>query len=269
MFGFGRKKGKGKGGSDGRLPPDSEAPAAAAPVAPSAPPAPQPAAPASTGSRDAGDIGAEATGSSAFSGDVGDITPDEALQLLKDGNAAFVAGQGLLERVGAQDLDEALQCRQHPFAVIVGCADSRTAPTLLFNQGLGRLFIIRVAGNTIDRRGVASVVYAVKHLHCPLVVVLGHTGCGAVAAAEAVVDGADLDPALEEMITPILPAVITARHKGAPDRAIAAVEENARRVAARLRTAETRLDEELDAGTLKIVAAVKDMKTGAVRFLEG
>lgn len=195
-------------------------------------------------------------------------TPAEALALLKAGNAAFLSGDTRLGHVTAHDLD-ALQGGQQPIATIVGCADSRTPPTILFNQGLGRLFIIRVAGNTVDRRGLASIVYAVKHLHCPLVVVMGHTGCGAVAAAEAVVDGrAELDPSLEEMIVPILPAVLSARHIGGPDQARLAVEENARRVVARLLTADTALAEAERVGAIKIVAAVKDMATGRVYFLD-
>ena len=194
-------------------------------------------------------------------------TPSEALALLKAGNAAFLSGETQLGHVTAKDL-EPLQGGQKPIATIVGCADSRTPPTILFNQGLGRLFIIRVAGNTVDRRGLASIVYAVKHLSCPLVVVLGHTGCGAVAAAEAVVDGrAELDPSLEEMIVPILPAVLSARHKGGTDQARLAVEENARRVVARLLTADTALAEAVDKGTIRIIAAVKDMSTGKVDFL--
>jgi carbonic anhydrase len=195
-------------------------------------------------------------------------TPDEALQMLRDGNAAFLSGVSTLGHVTAHDLD-ALQGGQHPIATIVGCADSRTPPTILFNQGLGKLFIIRVAGNTVDRRGLSSIVYAVKHLSCPLVVVMGHTGCGAVAAAEAVVDGkAELDPSLEEMIVPILPAVLSARKIGGPDLARLAVEENARRVVARLLTADTALAEAVKTGTIRIVAAVKDMATGRVDFLD-
>jgi carbonic anhydrase len=126
-----------------------------------------------------------------------------------------------------------------------------------------------VAGNTVDRRGLASIVYGVKHLACPLVVVMGHTGCGAVAAAEAVVDGkAELDPSLEEMIIPIIPAVLTARQGQSADMKRAAVEENARRVVARLLTADTGLAAAVAAGSLKIVAAVKDMTTGRVIFLD-
>lgn len=205
---------------------------------------------------------------SPFSGDLGALTPDAALALLKAGNRAFLTGEGVLSHVSAADL-AAMQSAQHPFAVVVACADSRTPPTILFNQGLGRLFIVRVAGNTVDRRGLASIVYAVKHLDCPLVLVVGHTGCGAVAAAEAVVDGrVELDPSLEEMVTPIIPAVLHVRARGVPDQAVAAVEENARRVAERLRTAETALADAMAAGRLKIVAAVKHIETGEVRFLD-
>lgn len=195
-------------------------------------------------------------------------TPDEALRLMVEGNAAFLRGESNLGHVRADDLG-VLQDGQHPIATVVGCADSRTPPTILFNQGFGRLFSIRVAGNTVDRRGLASIVYAVKHLNCPLVVVMGHTGCGAVAAAEAVVDDrAPLDPSLEEMIVPIIPAVLTARRSDAKDMAVAAVEENARRVAAKLLTADTAVAEAVEAGRLKVVAAVKQMNSGEVRFLD-
>ncbi len=190
-------------------------------------------------------------------------TPDQALDLLKTGNTAFLRGENNLGHVRAQDLD-ALQGGQQPIAVIVGCADSRTPPTILFNQGFGRLFSIRVAGNTVDTRGLASIVYAVKHLDCPLVVVMGHTGCGAVAAAEAVATGAaPLDPSLEAMLTPIIPPVLAARRAGGDP-----VAENARWVAEKLKTADAALDEALNAGTLKIVAAVKEMQSGRVDFLE-
>ena len=195
-------------------------------------------------------------------------TPQQALDALRAGNDAFLRGENNLGHVRADDLDE-LQGGQYPIATIVGCADSRTPPTILFNQGFGRLFSIRVAGNTVDRRGLASIVYAVKHLHCPQVVVMGHTGCGAVAAAEAIVDGrAEMDPSLEAMIEPIIPAVLAARRSRPTNPAEAAVEENARVVAAKLATADTALAEALAAGTLMIVGAVKDMSSGRVRFLE-
>ena len=225
MFGFGKKPGK---------PAAGETPAA--PVSVEASP---PAAPVARGP-----------------------TPDEALRQLRDGNAAFLRGENNLGHVKADDLDE-LQGGQNPIATVVGCADSRTPPTILFNQGFGRLFSIRVAGNTVDRRGLASIVYAVKHLKCPLVVVMGHTGCGAVAAAEAIVDGAPLDPSLEEMIVPIIPPVLAARSSNRTS-----VEENALWVARKLATADASLADAVEAGTLKIVAAVKQMHSGEVVFLE-
>ncbi|WP_226633769.1 carbonic anhydrase [Brevundimonas poindexterae] len=195
-------------------------------------------------------------------------TPDEALAELRAGNEAFLRGENNLGHVKVGDLDP-LQQGQNPIATIVGCADSRTPPTILFNQGFGRLFSIRVAGNTVDRRGLASIVYAVKHLKCPLVVVMGHTGCGAVAAAEAIVDGVvPLDPSLEEMIVPIIPAVLDARRSDAADVAVRAVEENARRVAEKLKIADASLADALEAGTLRIVAAVKQMQSGEVVFLD-
>ncbi len=194
-------------------------------------------------------------------------TPDQALAELKAGNDAFLRGENNLGYVKVDDL-EPLQGGQNPIATIVGCADSRTPPTILFNQGFGRLFSIRVAGNTVDRRGLASIVYAVKHLNCPLVVVMGHTGCGAVAAAEAIVDGVmPLDPSLEEMIVPIIPAVLEARRSDATDMAVRAVELNAQRVADKLRVADASLADALEAGTLKVVAAVKQMHSGEVKFL--
>lgn len=205
-----------------------------------------------------------------FSGTLDVRTPDEALAALKAGNAAFCNGEGVINRVSAKDF-AALQDGQKPFAVVVACADSRTPPTLLFNQGLGRLFIVRVAGNTVDRRGLASIVYAVKHLKTPVVVVLGHTGCGAVGLAQAIVEGrAELDPALEEMVTPIIPAVlhVKARSHGG-DIALASVEENARHVANGIKIADTSIAAALASGILKIVAAVKDIKTGVVHFLDG
>ncbi len=189
-------------------------------------------------------------------------TPDEALAMLREGNAAFLRGENNLGHVRAGDL-EALQSGQNPIAVVVGCADSRTPPSILFNQGFGRLFGIRVAGNTVDRRGLSSIVYAVKHLKCPLVVVMGHTGCGAVAAAEAIVDGkSPLDPSLEEMIVPIIPPVLTARANSTSP-----IDENALWVAKKLSTADSALADAIAAGTLKIVASVKQLETGEVKFL--
>ena len=109
-------------------------------------------------------------------------TAEAALDKLKAGNQRFVSGNSKHPHESA-DLRSKLLAGQHPFAVVVGCSDSRVPPDLLFDCGFGELFVIRVAGNVVDTDELASIEYAVDHLDTKLVVVLGHTGCGAVTAA--------------------------------------------------------------------------------------
>jgi carbonic anhydrase len=110
------------------------------------------------------------------------VTPKEALQKLKDGHARFLAGKATPQVVDAKKRAE-LAKGQSPFAVVLACADSRVPPELLFDQGLGQLFVVRVAGNVTGPSILGSIEYAVEHLHTPLIVVLGHESCGAVKAA--------------------------------------------------------------------------------------
>src|SRR5439155_16101250 len=109
-------------------------------------------------------------------------SPAAAWQKLKEGNARFVS-----DRLAARQIGEERRARlakgQQPFAVVLSCADSRVVPELLFDQGLGDVFVVRVAGNIADKAMLGSIEYAVEHLHVPLVVVLGHESCGAVQAA--------------------------------------------------------------------------------------
>ncbi len=109
-------------------------------------------------------------------------TPEQAWQRLKDGNARFAADRPERPDLGAQKR-RLLAGGQRPFAVVLTCADSRVPPELVFNQGLGDLFVLRVAGNLSEPFVVGSIEYAVEHLHVPLIVVLGHEKCGAVEAA--------------------------------------------------------------------------------------
>lgn len=108
---------------------------------------------------------------------------EEAKQLLFDGNKRFIAGKPLNKDLSFTRRSELLEKGQHPFAVIVSCSDSRVPPEILFDQALGDLFVIRVAGNVVTPVELGSVEYAVEHLNTPLVVVLGHENCGAVTAA--------------------------------------------------------------------------------------
>jgi len=109
-------------------------------------------------------------------------TPEKALERLKDGNARFIADKPVAKEVGEHRRKE-LAKGQHPFAVILTCSDSRLAPEHIFDQGLGDIFVIRVAGNVTDPAIIGSIEYAVTELKSPLVVVLGHEECGAVKAA--------------------------------------------------------------------------------------
>lgn len=104
--------------------------------------------------------------------------------MLREGNARFASDQPAASDIGSSRRLEVVK-GQHPFAVIVTCADSRVPPEHIFSQGLGALFVVRIAGNIADPYVIGSVEYAVEHLHVPLVVVLGHEECGAVAAALA------------------------------------------------------------------------------------
>jgi carbonic anhydrase len=106
----------------------------------------------------------------------------DALQLLKDGNTRYMEDRVEHPHEGTQHRME-LSAAQHPFAIILGCADSRVIPELIFDRGMGDLFVIRLAGNIADDAVIASIEYAIEHLGTQLVVVLGHENCGAVNAA--------------------------------------------------------------------------------------
>lgn len=204
---------------------------------------------------------------------VAQLTPDQALERLKEGNRRFLA-DAPVEIDTSHDRRLDLAKGQHPFATLIGCSDSRVGPELLFGAGLGELFIVRNAGNNIDISGLGSVEYSVAVLKVPLIVVLGHEACGAVAAAtDLVTQDARFPGAIGRMIEPIVPAVLAAQrgtdggdHSGELiDRAI---EENVRRVVDRLKGySEPIIMEPLEKGELKIVGAVYSLGTGEVRWL--
>jgi carbonic anhydrase len=162
---------------------------------------------------------------------------------------------------------------QTPFAVLVSCSDSRVPPELLFGRGLGELFIVRNAGNTVDTVALGSIEYAVAQLGVPLVLVLGHERCGAVDAALSVVEkNATFPGSIGQMIEPIIPAALQAKN-AAPTNADReqvldmAVRENVKRTVTRLRSAsEPILMDPLKGGKLKIVGARYDLDDGGVDF---
>ena len=201
------------------------------------------------------------------------LTPDEALNLLKEGNKKFLADSPVTAAVGRQRRLEIARS-QTPFAVLVSCSDSRVPPETLFGRGLGELFVVRNAGNTVDTTALGSIEYAVAVLGVPLVVVLGHERCGAVDAALSVVEkNASFPGSLGPMIEPIIPAVLQARAKSPSARGEelldTAVRENVIRVVARLRDSYPVLREPVRGGKLKIVGARYDLDDGNVEFLDG
>ena len=198
------------------------------------------------------------------------LTPDQALARLKNGNVDFLADKA---KVLPQDHNRRLDIArgQTPFAVLVGCSDSRVPPELLFNTGLGELFIVRNAGNTVDTVALGSIEYGVWVLGVPLIVVLGHQRCGAVEAALAVVQkNATFPGSIGQMLEPIIPAALKANSAGGlkgEDLLDAAVRENVRRTVDRLRNSEPLLIEPILAGKLKIVGARYDLDDGKVDFI--
>jgi len=196
------------------------------------------------------------------------LTPDEALELLKRGNEAFLRDEIVLpDRSEARRLE--LAKGQAPFCAYVSCSDSRVPPELLFGRGLGELFIVRNAGNTVDTVAMGSIEYAVAELGVPLVVIMGHESCGAVKAAMAVVEtNARFPGQIDNMIEPIIPAVLEARGQ-AGDAVENAVKQNVRRVVRTLREeSDPLLLKPLAEGRIKIVGAYYHLDTGAVEFFD-
>lgn len=190
-------------------------------------------------------------------------TSEEAMERLIAGNKRYVEAKMTHPHQDAKRREE-LGGGQAPFAIILGCADSRVPPAVLFDQGLGDLFVIRVAGNIIDDAILGSIEYSAAHLHTPLMVVLGHSKCGAVGATAA---GGELEGHLPSLAKAIQPAVDKAKEMDG-DLVDNAVRINAKMVAEQLRTSKPVLADLVNAGKLKVVAARYDIDSGLVDFLD-
>jgi len=194
------------------------------------------------------------------------VTPDEALQRLLDGNKRFAANRRFRPNETLETRAK-LATGQAPFAAILGCADSRVPPEIVFDHGLGDLFVVRVAGNIVEDAGSGSFEYAVEHLGTPLIVVLAHERCGAVkATVETLEAGGEAPGHVAELVRKIKPAV--EKSMGVPgDKVENAVRENARRMAAELAGLEPILKEKVSQGKLKVVAMRYDLDTGVMELL--
>jgi len=197
--------------------------------------------------------------------EAGSITPELALQQLMEGNLRYAQGNASHPHQSLEQRAE-LVSGQHPFAVILGCSDSRIPPELIFDQGLGDVFVIRTAGEVVDNASLASIEYAVEHLDVPLVVVLGHDSCGAVTAA---VQGGEAEGHLGSLMDFIRPAVEQAREAGeGSDLLNGSIDNNVFNIVEALKSSQPVLSEKVEAGELMILGARYRLDSGLVEILE-
>jgi len=202
---------------------------------------------------------------STMAGESAGVGADEALSRLLNGDKRFVAGKSE-EPTGAALVERrhALAKDQKPFAVILGCSDSRVPPELIFDVTLGDIFVVRTAGEVVDAIVLGSLEYAIEHLGTKLIVVLGHERCGAVTAA---VSGATDTGDIPDVLKAISPAV--EETKGQSGDAIEnAVRANARDIARRLKSSGPIIAPRVQSGEVKIVAAYYSLDTGQVELLK-
>ncbi|MCX6954507.1 MAG: carbonic anhydrase [Verrucomicrobia bacterium] len=244
--------------------PAAAAPAAATPppAAPAAAPVPVKPAPAAHVAPPAAKPAAHAKPAHAAPVSAERPSPEDALQRLLDGNARFVAGhaehpnQSVARRVETA-------AGQAPFAVILTCSDSRVSPEFYFDQGIGDLFVVRDAGNTLNDHVIGSIEYAVEHLHASIVLVVGHEKCGAVAAAIA---GGRADGRIGTIIEAIRPAVKETRNQSG-DKTDNAIRSNARRAAQALTATGPIISHAVQSGEIKIFAARYDLDSGRIELI--
>jgi carbonic anhydrase len=219
------------------------------------------------------------------------VPPTEATARLKEGNGRFIAGnmqhphessderayiaKNSYENPGGISLgmtsEQAAKRRaeltksQHPFAIILSCSDSRVPPEIVFDEGLGDLFIVRVAGNVLNDEGLGSIEYAVDILGARLIVVLGHQSCGAVDAAMKTVAAKGKAPGhIQSLVTAIKP-VVDSTPKGDLDTTIKA---NVKHVVDALRSSTPILKARVDSGDVQVIGGYYGLDTGAVTFLD-
>ncbi len=188
---------------------------------------------------------------------------EEALKLLKEGNKRYIEGNSIHPHSDPK-YRKSLANEQHPFAVILTCADSRVTPEILFDCGLGDLFVIRVAGNVAKEKVVGSIEYAIKYLNANLVVVMGHEKCGAVSAAMS-----DAEPGghIGRILENIKPAVyITRTMKG--DTLTNAIKLNAQIVSEHLKENKPIIEDAVKAGGVKIYSSYYELSSGKVEFFD-
>ncbi len=192
---------------------------------------------------------------------------DDSWGKLMQGNSRYVSGQ-TSKKASGDAFRKELAKGQHPYAVVVACSDSRVSPSIIFDEGLGNIFVVRTAGNIVDPTAIGSVEYGVEHLHAPLVVVLGHESCGAVTAA--VESKGEPEGNIGAILKKIMPAVKKAKSTVKKDDNLiyASTIENVRNVAGEIVKKSKIISNEMHEGKVKVVGAYYAISTGKVEAVE-
>ncbi|MFM7085052.1 MAG: carbonic anhydrase [Hyphomicrobium sp.] len=194
------------------------------------------------------------------------VSSEEALNRLMNGNKRYANNLSEQKDYSVGRAERVLG--QYPIAAILSCSDSRVSPEILFDQGQGDLFVVRLAGNFVDDDGLASLEYAVQFLGVPLIFVLGHTNCGAVGAAIKVVkENTQLPGNLPELIKSLKPAVLKAQKQDPENLLRATTEENVRINVQRLYGDEPIISKALSDKSITVVGGIYDLATGVVQII--
>ena len=200
------------------------------------------------------------------------LSAQAALERLRAGNQRFVTGNQQLPAATDETRRNELTEGQAPFAIVLGCADSRVPVEIVFDQGLGDIFTVRVAGNIATAAEMGSIEYAAAHVGSRLIVVLGHSGCGAVAATLAEIDkpSEDLSPNIGAIVNQIAPTISKLPAQDTQDATMnQAMRANVVATVERLRTGSAILAKLIEDDGLLVVGGAYDLATGKVDFFEG
>lgn len=189
-------------------------------------------------------------------------TAEEVVEMLLQGNKRFVSGS-LIHPNHCEESRQSVMHQQEPIATVLTCADSRVPPVDIFDQGIGDLFVVRVAGNIIGDHTLGSIEYAVAHLHTPLIIVMGHSSCGAITA---VASGANLGGHMATLAPPIQTAIKNIKDVEG-DLITNASKEVACQIARSIETSEPIIADFVADGTVKVIAAYYDLQSGIVSVL--
>jgi carbonic anhydrase len=197
-----------------------------------------------------------------------DVSPEAALKMLQEGNNRFFRGPVKRLNQNAKQRVQTAEKGQKPFAAVLSCADSRVPVEVIFDRGIGDIFVLRDAGNIATQTDIGSLEFALDHFGTPLVVVLGHTKCGAVSAA---VEGGEAPPNIKAIVDFIAPAVTAAKNAN-PDKTgealvPAAITANVWQAMADIYKNSPMIRDKVKDGTVKLVGAVYDIKSGKVNWM--